>query len=343
MARAQRIEYEGALYHVTARGNERRAIFLDDADREEFLRRLAESLERFEVQLYLFCLMPNHVHLVVETPRANLGRFMHRLQTAYTMYFNRRHRRHGHLLQGRYGARLVERGPYLLRLSRYVHLNPVFTAAARRRPLRERIALLHRYPWSSYRQYLGQDQRFAFVDRGPILALVGPGTRRPAQAYRGFVEAAVEDIDADFIEAKRASSLSIGSEKFRDKIRRLHEKRLGGKPWGEGAAFRRRGTVRRVEAILATVCGALAIDRASLRRRRRDSWDRAIASRMLCQYGGLTQQQVADVLGIASGAAVSQQLRKLAEAMAADRRLRGQVLKIAAQLQSDPPDRKSVI
>ena len=104
MARAQRIEYEGAVYHVTARGNERRAIFHDDADREHFLRTLGESVGRFEVRLYLFCLMSNHIHLVVETPRANLGQFMHRLQTAYTIYFNRRHQRCGHLMQGRYKA-----------------------------------------------------------------------------------------------------------------------------------------------------------------------------------------------------------------------------------------------
>ena len=131
MARTQRIEYEGAVYHVTARGNERREIFRDDADREHFLRVLDESVGRFEVRLYLFCLMANHLHLVVETPRANLGRFMHRLQTAYTIHFNLRHCRSGHLMQGRYGAKLVEKDAYLLRLSRYVHLNPVFTAAAR--------------------------------------------------------------------------------------------------------------------------------------------------------------------------------------------------------------------
>jgi REP element-mobilizing transposase RayT len=134
MARPQRIEYEGAVYHVTARGNERQAIFLDDRDRERFLHVLGESVERFETRLYLFCLMDNHVHLVVETPRANLGQFMHRIETAYTVYFNRRHERCGHLMQGRYGARLVEKDAYALRLSRYVHLNPVFTAAARERP-----------------------------------------------------------------------------------------------------------------------------------------------------------------------------------------------------------------
>jgi len=176
MARPQRIEYEGAVYHVTARGNERRALFTDVRDREYFLATLAESVARFEIRLYLFCLMTNHLHLVVETPRANLGRFMHRLQTAYTVYFNRRHRRCGHLLQGRYGAWLVERNETMLRLSRYVHLNPVFTTAARRQPLSERIALLRQYPWSSYRSYIGREPPRAFVEYAPVLA-------RPRAAY----------------------------------------------------------------------------------------------------------------------------------------------------------------
>ena len=100
---------------------------------------LQESVIGFEVRLYLYCLMTNHIDLVLETPRANLSRFMHRLETAYTIYFNRRHRRSGHLMQGRYTARLVERDAYLLRLSRYAHLNPVFTAAMRSKTRGERV------------------------------------------------------------------------------------------------------------------------------------------------------------------------------------------------------------
>lgn len=311
MARAQRIEYEGAIYHVTARGNDRRLIFRDDADREHFLRRLRESLVQFEVRLYAFCLMGNHIHLVLETPRANLGRFMHRLQTAYTVYFNLRHRRHGHLLQGRYGASLVEKDAYLLRLSRYVHLNPVFTTEARRHAVRERITMLRQYPWSSYRRYIGRDRRSTFVDCGPILAMVGRNTQCPARTYRGFVEAAVEDIDAAFLEDRCISPLCIGSQDFRDKIRARYRSLLETRTRHEDVAFRRTGTLLTVDAILDAVCDGLAADRQSLLRRRRDSFDRAIASRMLCDYAGLTQRQAAQILGIATGAAVSLQLRKL--------------------------------
>ena len=125
MPRPLRIEYEGAIYHVTVRGNGRQKIFLSDADRRGLCRRLAESVKSYGVRLYLYCLMDSHFHLVVETPRANLRRFMQSVLTGYTVGFNIRHRRSGHVTQGRYGARLVAGNEYLLKLSRYVHLNPV--------------------------------------------------------------------------------------------------------------------------------------------------------------------------------------------------------------------------
>ena len=230
MARPQRIEYEGAVYHVTARGNERRALFGDDGDRERFLRVLDESVASFEIRLYLFCLMGNHLHLVLETPRGNLSRFMHRLQTAYTVYFNHRHQRHGHLLQGRYGACLVERDGYLLRLSRYVHLNPVFTKVLRSRPVGERRVFLRQYPWSSYRSYIGKDRRLAWVDYAPILAAVAAAGSQSAATYRRFVEAGMEQIDAGFLEEEKASRLCLGSERFRARIRALYENRLRAAP-----------------------------------------------------------------------------------------------------------------
>lgn len=334
MARPQRIEYEGAVYHVTARGNERRAIFLDDGDRIRFLRVLGESVERFDVRLYLFCLMPNHIHLVVETPRANLGRFMHQLQTAYTVYFNHRHSRHGHLTQGRYGASLVEEDAYLLRLSRYVHLNPVFTKPWRSRPVRERVAFLRRYPWNSYRGYIGEDSRLAFVEYEPILATVEPRGSGSAGAYRRFVEAGVSDIDAAFLEDVRASRLCIGSADFRARVRALYETLLDGKARTEDVAFRRMGKRLSVERILLSVCEGLGVERGALLRRRRDSLDRAVASRMLCDYGGLTQRQVAEILRLHSGAAVSAQLRRLTERLESHRPLRKQVAAIAAELRN---------
>jgi REP element-mobilizing transposase RayT len=109
MARPTRIEFPGALYHVTARGNERKAVFRDDGDRAEYVRRLADYRESLGFRLLAYCLMDNHIHLAVETGQAPLSRIMARLHSSYTQYFNRRHRRVGHLFQGRYKAFLVER------------------------------------------------------------------------------------------------------------------------------------------------------------------------------------------------------------------------------------------
>jgi REP element-mobilizing transposase RayT len=119
MARPIRIEFEGALYHVTARGDRREAIYEDDADRERFLDLLGRVAGDFNWVVHAYCLMDNHYHLLIETPDGNLGKGMRQLNGVYTQYSNRRHRRVGHLFQGRYKAILVDADSYLLELARY--------------------------------------------------------------------------------------------------------------------------------------------------------------------------------------------------------------------------------
>jgi REP element-mobilizing transposase RayT len=188
MARPLRIQFPGAIYHVTFRGNERRDIFGDEKDRERFLAQLAESREWAGGRLYLVCLMSNHVHLLLETPRANLSAWMGRLLTAYAVYFNLRRRRSGHVTQGRYKAQLVEGDQYLLKLSRYIHLNPVHVKMFRDYSGAERVKALRTYRWSSYRGYAGLEKRWPFLDYEPILTqIAGTGKKRAAK-YRAYVE-----------------------------------------------------------------------------------------------------------------------------------------------------------
>jgi len=125
MARPLRIEYAGALYHVTSRGDGREDIYLDDEDRELFLRVLGEVCDLFNWSVHAWCLMTNHYHLLVETPDSNLSKGMRYLNGVYTQRFNRKHSRVGHVFQGRYKAILVEKDAYLQELSRYIILNPV--------------------------------------------------------------------------------------------------------------------------------------------------------------------------------------------------------------------------
>ena len=143
MARPIRIESAGALYHVIVRGNERKAVFRDDGDRNDYLGRLGHYGEKFGFRLLAYCLMDNHVHLAIETGKAPLSRIMAGLQSSYTQYFNRRHKRVGHLFQGRYKAFLIQRDRYALALLRYIHENPVKAGI---------VASPQEYRWSSDRQ-----------------------------------------------------------------------------------------------------------------------------------------------------------------------------------------------
>src|SRR3972149_3675574 len=172
MARPLRIEYDGALYHVTSRGNGRKAIFKDDGDRELFLTTLGQVIERFHWLCHAYCLMDNHYYLVIETPDGNLSKGMRQLNGVYTQAFNRRHRRVGHLFQGRYHAVVVEKEAHLLELCRYVVLNPVRVKACR---------TAGEWRWSSYRATAGVSPAPPFLRLDWLLGQFGQA-RRQAQA-----------------------------------------------------------------------------------------------------------------------------------------------------------------
>src|SRR5437867_3530730 len=146
MARRPRVNAPGLLYHVIVRGNQRQKTFRDKRDYEGYLERLARYQKRFAVKVYAYCLMPNHVHLLLEVSSAPLSKFMQGLQQAYTQYFNRRHHKVGHLFQGRYHAIICDKDAYLLALVRYIHLNPI-RAKLTRRP--------EQFRYSGHREYCG--------------------------------------------------------------------------------------------------------------------------------------------------------------------------------------------
>jgi len=155
MARPLRVEFEGAYYHVTARGNERRPVFRDDEDRARFLAVVGEACGRFGLAVHGYCLMGNHYNLLAGTPRGNLSRAVGWVQVTYTVRFNRRHRRCGHLFQGRFKAQLIDADAYAKHLVRYVHLNPVRPRDRRQPVPPERREAFEAYRWSSHRAYAG--------------------------------------------------------------------------------------------------------------------------------------------------------------------------------------------
>lgn len=196
MARPLRIEYDGALYHVTSRGNERKPIFRDDADRELFFNTLSQVTQRFHWLCHAYCLMNNHYHLLVETPDGNLSKGMRQLNGVYTQVFNHRHRRVGHLFQGRFNAILVQKDSHFLEVCRYVVLNPV-RAKSSSHP--------GEWKWSSYRATLGQATVPDWLTIDEILSHFGARRSLAQEKYREYVAQAIgaptiwEDLKAQSI------------------------------------------------------------------------------------------------------------------------------------------------
>jgi len=314
--------------------SERGFLFCDDRDHERFIERLAERVEQYNIRLYLFVCMTNHFHLVFETPQANCSKFMQSLLTAYTVYYNLRHRRHGHLLDGRFKAKLVEGDEYLLALSRYVHLNPVCVGSMKRKPIEERIKALRAHRWSSYPSYIGLRKALDFVEGGPLLAEMCSSSRRMSgrakrrewpKRYREFVETGLAEDDDDFKQALKESPRSIGGDAFRAWVDDLYQKLVESHARPEDVSFRHVTEPLPADDVLAVLGDVFGVEVEEFKRRRHSSPLRAVAARFLVRYAGLGQRDVADLLSIGSGSAVCKQLAALPGKMAKDRRLRRQV------------------
>ena len=222
MARSLRIQYEGAVYHVSSRGNERKEIFKDEIDRKAFLDLLTDSLKTYSVILYCYVLMENHFHFLLETPLANLSEFMRRFNITYTSHYNRRHKRVGHLYQGRYKSILVDKESYLAVLSRYIHLNPVRIKRIDRASLAEKRRYLKKYKWSSLLGYIDEAKRSSFIDYRMILEGYGGDNNKARGAYW---ETVCNDLSKGMDIKKEIVGQSIlGSDKF---IKWVKEKFLG--------------------------------------------------------------------------------------------------------------------
>lgn len=201
VARPLRIEYEGAVYHVTSRGNARQSIFQDGQDSQNFMELLEEVVDRYEWICHAYCLMGNHYHLLLETPQPNLSRGMHHLNCVYTQKFNRRHERVGHLLQGRFKGILVEREGHLLALTRYVVRNPV-----RAEIVNDPAA----WRWSSYRATAGLEPVPPFLHTAWLLSQFGEETKKAVEAYRAYVKRGVDEDPWEDLHG----GMFLGSERF---------------------------------------------------------------------------------------------------------------------------------
>jgi len=209
MTRPLRLEFEGALYHITSRGDRREAIFESDADRSEFLRRLGQVCDSSNWACHAFCLMDNHYHLMVETPDANLSKGMRQLNGVYTQDFNRRHGRCGHVFQGRFKSVLVDKQAYLLELSRYIVLNPV-RAGMVKNP--------EDWHWSSYRAMIGLTIGPTWFNSDWLLSAFDDRSGSAAKRYSKFVRSG---IGRESIWSELKHQVYLGDDQFVERMQTL--------------------------------------------------------------------------------------------------------------------------
>jgi putative transposase len=283
MARPLRIELAGGLYHVTARGDRRDAIFLNDGDRRRWLDLLGEVCDRFHWRCHAYCQMTNHYHIVVETPEGNLARGMRQLNGVYTQFINRTHRRVGHVFQGRYKGILVEKDSYLLELARYVVLNPVRARM---------VADAGEWPWSSYRMMTGQESAPPWLETDWLLGQFGPDRPRAICGYIDFVRAGV---GLPSIWEGLRDQIFLGSEPF---VERLKQSLPEARDLREVPRIQRRPLAKPLAHYLRLP-------------------DRRKAMALAYRAGGYTMQQIADAFGV-HYATVSRTVRAAEEAEKSD-------------------------
>jgi len=202
MARPLRLEYAGAIYHVTSRGDRREDIYDDDSDRMRWLEILGDVCECYNWRVHAYCLMDNHYHLVVETIEGNLSKGMRQLNGVYTQYFNRRHNHTGHLFQGRYKAIHVDKESYLLELTRYVVLNPI------RARMVKKVGAWH---WSSYSAMVGKTEAPVWLETNWLLSQFGKQRKRAREKYIDFVR---EGLGAPSLWGDLQKQVFLGSDEF---------------------------------------------------------------------------------------------------------------------------------
>lgn len=308
MARPLRIQYPGAVYYVTCRGIERRKIFLDDKDREKFLRFLSLSLNIYSVKLHAYVLMDNHFHLLVETPLGNLGEFMRHFNITYTGYFNRLRRCVGPLYQGRYKGVLVDKEAYLSVLSRYIHLNPIRVKRLAKSNEKAKYDELLQYPWSSLAGYLDKSRREKMVDYTLVLADHGGDNKKGRNRYRQQI---IADISKGLNVKKYVFGQSIlGGD---DLIHWVKETFLGTKELREQPSAGEIKRYQQKEKILGLIeqetgksLDALKDEKGDLRR---------MAMDLLYRYGGLKGPEIGTLFGVGYSA-VSQERKRLRERIA---------------------------
>jgi len=315
MARPLRLAFAGAVYHVTARGNERKAIVRGDADRARFVDSLAAMVDRYRVRCHAWVLMNNHYHLLLETPSPNLSQALRHLNGVYTQTFNRRHERVGHLFQGRFKAIVVEKEAYLLELCRYVVLNPVRAGA-----VRDPAA----YPWSSYRATAGLSAAPGWLTVDWVLAQFGQRRGTAEAKYRQFVAEGIRQASRPWEQV--VGQVYLGREAFVREVYRYGGHRVTD---AEIPRAQRQPCWLSPETVLQRVAQHYKVRVADVvRPTRRPTEARQVALYGLRRWAGESLPVIARRMGI-TYSAISRRVSAVERRLGDDRRWRAHLVALA--------------
>ncbi len=317
MARQWRIEYPGALYHVLSRGNARQEIFVTDDDRSLFLDLLKEVSERFRIEVHAYVLMGNHYHLLLKTPDANLSKAMQWFGTAYTRKFNLRNQQSGHLFQGRFKSIIVENDAYLLRLSCYIHRNPLRAGI---------VGRLSDYKWSSYGCYAYGKSAPSWLKTGLILAQVN--AKNKSLAYRRMVQQYADEKGSVWEDVRYG--LAYGSEAFLNDLRKRF---LSNRKDAELPQHNRMYRDVDPEKILQIVSGQMQIDLDAFRKSKRIAKaqrdQRDLLIYLLWRSGRFSNHEIGSLLGIGYSN-VSRRINQIGYRLEKDKGLMAKYSKLSA-------------
>lgn len=321
MARPLRVDVVDGIYHVVSRGNDRQAIFTDDKERLHFLVIVAAAQERFGLRIHAYVLMDNHFHLVLCTPKANLSRALQWIKTSYSMWFNRRRGRVGPLFQGRFKSTLVDSSEsWLVDLSLYVHLNPVRvrslgldkkSKAAEAKGwlepspemVKERLAILRGYRWSSYPYYAGYRRKIPeWLDMAPVLLRLG--SRGAGVKYRDLAENRIAYGHGEEFGSRLKNRLALGGAEFVEQTRRLFEsvdRDLAGH-----RELREKCSWNDVVAGVERIC-----EKSWQELQARGDWGRYLVYWGAQRYAGMTLKSISQQCGMTDYGAINMGIRRL--------------------------------
>lgn len=328
MARPLRIDLRGGWYHVTARGHNREALFLDGRDRAHQLELLEAATERYGVEVHAYVLMPNHYHLLLRTPEANCSRAMQWINQSYATWWNRRHGRTGHVYEGRFKAILVEQGGWVLAVSQYLHFNPVAVRrlgwgkpqrAAEARSLAApspeqvalRLATLRDFTWSSYRAYAGYTEIPAWLSTRDVLSRVKGGRA----GYRAAAEDRLRQGWREPVWSRVKWGAMLGSARFTERLRK--GLKVNAETSGKRQLRTRVGwaaVVRAVEEIKGEPWDEFC--------NRHGDWGRDLALTIARRYTGLTHGELSAAAGGLAYATVAMSIRRMERRLRSDAALR---------------------